>query len=633
MKINMKMKFNDFLLLESAPRLPKDINYWLRKGKSGKNVCLITHDDLDGIVSAIIMKNWLQNNGFKIKKYGIINYQEGWKAFEIDTSLITIALDFAEDFPGVDYYVDHHGDFSEELKNSQKSYSIKTKTGSAAEGIAQQLGIPFSNDTKDWIDMIDSAKYSDYDVDIRGILDFNLSKMTQSKNAKLEFAASMNQLMKRSDHKTIIEVINASQEPSIYNIFRLFKIFYPKNNPDFRTGVEPDFLDDARDRLSQMKKRTKGDGLSNQGFDASGKKIRYTSQSQFWKDFSKNLPYINTDDNGELLYPDKDDPRNYKWQLKPGVYQIIGNLMYVPSGTWANALRAKAIFTQDVDDGIIPNDTKLNFVLLQYGNTLQIADLSTKIQNMDEDDLPKDKNGETISNLGKYTENLVENFKKYLGYNDDRTVAGGHLGIGSISNIFGKCKMEKFKDVKFLDMFKNKIINDISGVAWNLNMPWNEADENQKGTPSEVNKKMVDIENVRTENEVRIERDEMSILNYLIINNITDRNLTKKFKNDTVKKLYEIWIENGFKELTSGSINNSDVTSLYFKNKSKIEKSDIFNSIIDKFNLNDIYNIENTSVRGIQRKDIKRLFIYIFNILNKTYIKKDTLDKFKKFKE
>ena len=33
----------------SAPRLAKDVNYWLKKGKTGKDVCLYTHDDMDGI--------------------------------------------------------------------------------------------------------------------------------------------------------------------------------------------------------------------------------------------------------------------------------------------------------------------------------------------------------------------------------------------------------------------------------------------------------------------------------------------------------------------------------------------------------------------------------------------------------
>ena len=217
--------YQDYLVIESAPRLPNSEEYWKKRGKSGKDVCLIFHDDMDGIVSAILMKQYLKNHGYNIKKYGIINYQEGWQAFKIDSRLITIALDFAEDIPGVDYYVDHHGKFEEEVKLNQQRTSIKTATGSAAEGIAQQLGFPFSNDTKDWIDMIDSAKYSDYDIDIKGILNFDLKEISKSKKSKLTFAAAMNQLLKRSDHKTFIEVVNASEGASIFNIYRLFKIF------------------------------------------------------------------------------------------------------------------------------------------------------------------------------------------------------------------------------------------------------------------------------------------------------------------------------------------------------------------------------------------------------------------------
>jgi len=153
--------------------------------------------------------------------------------------------------------------------------------------------------------------------------------------------------------------------------------------------------------------------------------------------------------------------------------------MYVPSGTWANALRAKAIFSQDIEKGILPDDAARNVVLLQYGNTLQMADLRTKFAEMPDEDLPKDKDGKPITNLGKYCEGLVENFEKFLGYQDERTVSGGHIGIGTISNIFGKCKIKPYEDMKFLDMFKNKMINDLSGIKWGLTMPWNE-EEKQK---------------------------------------------------------------------------------------------------------------------------------------------------------
>ena len=625
----MKIKFTEFLL-ESAPRLPKDVNYWLKKGKSGKDVCLIFHDDMDGLTSAIIMKNYLLKQGFKIKQYGVINYMEGWEAFRIDSSLITIALDFAEDIPGVDYYVDHHGKFSEEISQTQKKYSIKTSTGSAAEGIAQQLGVPFSNDTKDWIDMIDSAKYTDYDIDIRGILDFDLKTITKGKNAKLTFAAAFNQLLKRSDDRTFIEVVNASQEPSIYNIFRLFKLFYPKNNPNWKSGDEPEFVSDARIRLKTMQSKTKGQGNLDQGFDENGNKIRYMDQKDFWNDFAKQLPDVKLDAEG---YPITGDTiASYKWQLKPGVYQIIGNIMYVPSGTWANALRAKAIFSQDMDQGIVPDDPKLNFVLLQYGNTLQIADLREKVKDMSKEDLPKYKNGEPIDNLGKYCDDLVKNFETHLNYQDERTVSGGHIGIGTISNIFGKCKKGSYAGTKFLDMFKNKMINDISGVKWSLTMPWNEEEERKFTVkPDEVNKKLMDIKQLRSEEEATTEKDEREIVNYLIVNNLDDRTYTAKLKDPTMKKIYSIWQTTHFGEI--GGLDAKELDSVYFKEdrKKPIEETEIFRQIMYRFGLTDVYENPATDKAKKQRKELKRIFKIIFNMMASTpsYIKKDTGDKVK----
>lgn len=631
------METNSTSFLESSPRIPNSEEYWNKKGKPGKNVCLIFHDDMDGIVSAVIIKKYLIEHGFNIKKYGIINYQEGWDAFDIDLSLIVIAVDFADDMPGVDVYIDHHGKFSENDKMPQGKGRIKTSTGSAAEGIAQQLGVPFSNDTKDWIDMIDSATYSDYDIDIRGILDFDLKVIVQSKHAKLKFAAAMNQLLKRSDDRTFIEVVNASSEPSIYNIYRLFKIFYPKNNPDWKTGVEPEFVDDARIRLATMQQKTKGGGLECEGFDKNGKKIIFKSQTQFWDAFASILDYNEeTDDSGNVNV-------TKKAQVKPGVYQIIGNLMYVPTGTWANALRAKAIFNQDLDKGIVPDDSKLNFVLLQYGNTLQIADLRTKVKDMTENDLPKTKRGQIIHNLGKYTEDLLENFKnaenpktgeKIFNYKNGKTVSGGHFGIGTISNIFGKCKVDgTFKDIKFLDLFKNKMISDISGVEWGLQMAWNEEEEKKIVVkPEEINKKLMSVDEVRTEKEAITSIEEREILNYLIVNGISKKSYISKFKDDTMRKIYEIWLETGLYDISNSDFTPKNLEGLYFKQKTKIEDSITFKKIADKFGLTDIYLPgASTDKTKKQRKELKRIFKIMFNIFDEAYIKNDTKHKEKKW--
>jgi hypothetical protein len=612
----------------SAPRIPNDINYWLKKGKSGKNVCLIFHDDLDGATSAIIIKNYLLRQGFIIKKYGVINYQESWDAFSINKELIIVAVDFSENREGVDIYIDHHGKFDNSITRTQKQFAIKTQTDSAAEGIALQLGVSFSNDTKDWIDMIDSAKYSEYEIDIKGILEFDLKDIVKSKNSKLKFAASFNQLIKRGDHKTLIEVVHSSQEPSIYNIYRLFKLFYPKNNPNWISGSEPEFVEDGKDRILQMQKRTKGESIIKKGFNEDGSKKRYMSQEDFWKDFANNLPYAPLDEEGYPIEIDKNNPDHFRWQLKPGIYQLIGNVMYVPSGTWANALRAKSIFHTDLQNGEVPNDPKLNFTILQYGNTIQFADLNNKIKKMNADDLPKDKEGNPISHLGKYADQLVANFKEHLNYKDSRTASGGHDGIGTISNIFGICHKAPFEGVKFLDLFKNKIINDLSGVNWKLKMAWNEEEEKKRIVkPDEINKKLINIEDVRSENEAINEKVEREVVNNLIVNSqgsFNNDDIIKNLKDIRLRNIYELWLETNFEEIKTGTLKSDQINNLYWKQNKSIEKTILFNKIIKKFNLTDIYLDEAYVSRGEQRKELKCVMRIIFNMLNFLYITKES---------
>lgn len=601
--------YNGFLkkykLFESAPIIPNDEKYWIKKGKSGKKVALYFHDDLDGIYSAIAMKGYLEKNGFDIVKYGIVNYQEGWNNTELDPNLINIALDYAENVKGIDVYIDHHGEFKDNENKELKA--IKTKTSSAYEGIMDQLGLPVDSTVLNVIDMIDSAKYDEYNIDVKKILTFDIKDF---KN-KYEFAAVFNQLLKRSDYKTFIEVVANCKDinPSIYNIYRLFKILYPANNldtiklkkyakelgfvtdegkPDVSslveyikktdpkkiTEFEKDFINDAYYRLEQMISRTIG------------------NQSHKPKD------YIDSQETFKKMFSTID--KNGKTKISLPGYQIIGNLCFVPSGTFANPIRARAILERELEnDERIPiieykvekqsplyeelklrngqtrelvgdikkisplkatllvkddvtNDKNVEgikgvisvendnvifkakqpifWILLQYGNTLQVCTL----HNFDlyvREYLPKLKDGTIVDNLSKYCENLLCNFIRNFGYDVNRvpknkTVAGGHRGIGSITNIFGEVEnpdtlisvedcnggkyvlpekakqiMRKYVGVRFLDLFRNKMISDLSGVKFDdLSMSWGDPEET---TPPKIVKKEMTKEQIRKAQEVQ----------------------------------------------------------------------------------------------------------------------------------
>ena len=241
----------------------------------------------------------------------------------------------------------------------------------------------------------------------------------------------------------------------------------PKRGPN--VGEIIDFRSDAEGRLAKMQKMTRG---YEPGFEKM-KKI-YKSQEEFINEFG----------NSRGLY------------MKG--YQIIGKLAFVPTGTWANALRARSIIEKDFIDGIIPEEP--NFILLQYGGTLQVC--SYKKMNQIEN-LPVLKNGSVVNDLGAYMTSLLGNFRQYLGYydpdtstgQDEITVSGGHGGIGSISNIFGECKVNPCNGSRFIDMFKNKIISDLSGVTFNINTKWGEKSESKMKEP-EMDYKVIPTEQV-----------------------------------------------------------------------------------------------------------------------------------------
>jgi len=470
-------RFNNWSKIneETSARLPKDESYWVKKGKSGKQVALYTHDDMDGIFSAIEVKKYLINAGFTIVKYGVLNYTDGWRFTTLDPKLINVVVDFAN-MPGderddmIDYYLDHHGSFTQEdLEKYKNSPVQKKKTGSAYEAICQSLGVPQDSLIVSVIDMIDSAKYDFYEVDWSRLLKFDISDIKKSKNKRLEFAAALNQFLKRSDTKTLIAVIENCKDASIYAIFNTFKILYPEHNID-RQGNKKGFVEDSTWRLGEMKKRVLGKAA----------KQVYNSQGEFLAKFQKS-GFIQLDG-----------------------YQIIGDLAFIPTGTWANAPRVRPIMQEEFQKRNIPAEPK--FILLQYGGTLQVCSYK-KIEEYGEE-LPRLKNGENgevmvLNDLGAYMTGLLKNFQKHLGYfdpetsagQDDDTVAGGHSGIGSISNIKGTCRKEPYVGQRFVDMFKNKIISDLSGIPFNLNLKWSEPKEFTSKDP-EMDYKVIGKEDV-----------------------------------------------------------------------------------------------------------------------------------------
>jgi len=478
----MKIKFNEYILNEEASvKFPNDLGYWKKKGKRDKDVIIYTHNDMDGIFSAIAMKEYLSNRGFTICGYCVMDYESGWRDITIDKTYINVCVDYAEDNADLDLYIDHHMEEGDLYKKSE--FSIKMKSDSCYGLIVRVLGMPTDKYILSVISMIDAAKYDEYNVDIKTILNFNLRDIMKEKDPRLVFAGAFNQLVKRSDYRTIIEVV-ANGTLSIYKIFKLFKILYPLNNLSVKRGADkedirhrvlnripleddeelkaiPEFVPDSTERLGKMMGKTLG---------------------QYDKPTIYNI----------------EDFETFYWNMEENKFKfdgfvVIKNLVYVPVGTWANALRARAL----IEMALGKHDKNIQFILLDYGASLQLA----AYRNIDAaEKLPVLKGGEVLDDLDKYTRFLM-NFvlPRQFGFKYAGAKSGGHPGIGNLSNVLGRCeKQGTFYGLKFMDLMKNWIIHDITGIKWKLNLIWNEnQQEKQEPKEKEINKKVMMMNQIR----------------------------------------------------------------------------------------------------------------------------------------
>jgi hypothetical protein len=490
---------------EKSLRIPNSPEYWIKKlGKRGKDVMIYTHDDLDGIISGIAIKKYFKDHGFNIIGYGLVSYQEGWKVITINPEVINVAVDFAEPHPDIDVYIDHHGDFVEGDKIAElarKKGAVKTKTGSAYEGIMDVLGLPVDSLVLSVIDMVDSAKYDEYGVKWTDLLDFDTAEIKKKPNAKLLFAGAFNQLLKRGEDATIIETIHNVEEPSIYKIFDYMRRLYPGNNPDLPRGSKPedfspeeladmgkDFVADSKGRIEQMKTRTRG---------RSEFKGVIKSQQEFKDKFTEHIEY------GEK------SRSKFAGQsadvIKLDGYVVIGEMAFLGSGTWANAIRARAIIQQDIESGRLPKEAeKIKWVLLQYGDTLQVCSYGN-IPDYDVNDLPTSPTGKPVDDLKVLCVDLLEIIQKKLGFSNQETSAGGHKGIGSISNVGNATfnlppdnKDYPYLGLRYIDILKNYMIGTLSKIKWELELSWeNPFSPEYTEEPTPMNAKVMMINQIR----------------------------------------------------------------------------------------------------------------------------------------
>ena len=167
------------LLVESGIR---DIRKLAKRYPMAK---IYFHQDLDGVTTALAMKNYLENNGIKVVDAEIIQY--GSKEFAIhkpegEGDIMPVLVDFAHGKPMFVIHTDHH--------DTQAGVEQGTSTNfkpsrSNVETISQSISPTdiFSQDDIETISMIDSADFAKHDITPEQVLKY-LFQVDKTKGVK-----------------------------------------------------------------------------------------------------------------------------------------------------------------------------------------------------------------------------------------------------------------------------------------------------------------------------------------------------------------------------------------------------------------------------------------------------------------
>jgi hypothetical protein len=205
------------LLKESGLR---DINKLAKRYPKAE---IYFHQDLDGVTTALAMKNYLENNGIKVVGAHIIQY--GDKEFAVKKNdakgdIMPVLVDFAHGKPMFVIHTDHHD--RQAGAEDTKSTSFKASR-SNVETISQSVSPKeiFTADDIKLISMVDSANYAANEVTVDQVINylFKLDKDTSLQKNKTALGLVVNKLLLAFKNKPgFLEELVMKSTPSLMNI-------------------------------------------------------------------------------------------------------------------------------------------------------------------------------------------------------------------------------------------------------------------------------------------------------------------------------------------------------------------------------------------------------------------------------
>lgn len=187
------------------------------------DVVIAFHQDLDGVTTAIGMKNYLESYGFNIIEAVVIQYgDKEWtlKKSNPDKKILYVLVDFAHGKPMFKIHIDHHD--TQVGVESGTSTSFR-QSRSNVETISQVISPKdlFPNEDILLISTVDSANFAYNEVTINQVLNFifKFDKDSSLKSNKFALGLVTNKLLLAFKNKPgFLEELVMKSKPSLMSI-------------------------------------------------------------------------------------------------------------------------------------------------------------------------------------------------------------------------------------------------------------------------------------------------------------------------------------------------------------------------------------------------------------------------------
>ena len=193
------------------------------------------HQDLDGVTTALAMKNYLENNGIKVVDAEIIQY--GDKEFAVKKQDATgdtmpVLVDFAHGKPMFVIHTDHHDSQSGVEGDTATSFRPSRSNVATISDIMSPKDI-FPSDDITLISTVDSADFAKYGLEPKDIMNFifRLDRDKSLQKNKMALGLAANKLMLAYKNKPgFMEELVMTSKPSLLNIFQNIRRIADREN-------------------------------------------------------------------------------------------------------------------------------------------------------------------------------------------------------------------------------------------------------------------------------------------------------------------------------------------------------------------------------------------------------------------